>query len=317
MCIRDRGAEFGRWSQAAIAQFVLMELDSFIRLHSVPVNEQEALQVARALTRELTGLGPLQPLLEDPLVEDILINGHGNIYVSRGGVLQRETLHFKDDEHVLRIVRRILAPLGRRLDESSPMVDARLPDGGRINVIIEPLSIDGPSVSIRKFRKDPLTPPELVQLGTFNQDICRILEMAVQARCNILVSGGTSSGKTSLLNALASFIPGSERIVSIEDTAELALNHNHVVRLESRPGGFDGSGHVSIRDLLRNSLRMRPDRIIVGEVRGGEVLELLQAMNTGHDGSMGTIHASSPRECLYRAEMLAGFAGFQLSLIHI
>ncbi|WP_373791789.1 CpaF family protein [Delftia acidovorans] len=315
--IEELGAEFGRWSQAAIAQFVLMELDSFIRLHSVPVNEQEALQVARALTRELTGLGPLQPLLEDPRVEDILINGHGNIYVSRGGVLQRETLHFKDDEHVLRIVRRILAPLGRRLDESSPMVDARLPDGGRINVIIEPLSIDGPSVSIRKFRKDPLTPPELVQLGTFNQDICRILEMAVQARCNILVSGGTSSGKTSLLNALASFIPGSERIVSIEDTAELALNHNHVVRLESRPGGFDGSGHVSIRDLLRNSLRMRPDRIIVGEVRGGEVLELLQAMNTGHDGSMGTIHASSPRECLYRAEMLAGFAGFQGSEVSL
>ncbi len=315
--IEELGAEFGRWSQAAIAQFVLMELDSYVRLHSVPVNEQEGLQVARALTRELTGLGPLQPLLDDPRVEDILINGHGNIYVSRGGVLQRETLHFKDDEHVLRIVRRILAPLGRRLDESSPMVDARLPDGGRINVIIEPLSIDGPSVSIRKFRKDPLTPPELVQLGTFNHDICRILEMAVQARCNILVSGGTSSGKTSLLNALASFIPGSERIVSIEDTAELALNHSHVVRLESRPGGFDGSGHVSIRDLLRNSLRMRPDRIIVGEVRGGEVLELLQAMNTGHDGSMGTIHASSPRECLYRAEMLAGFAGFQGSEVSL
>ena len=315
--IEELGAEFGRWSQAAIAQFVLLELDSYIRLHSVPVNEQEALLVARALTRELTGLGPLQELLEDPRVEDILINGHSNIYVSRGGVLQQEKVHFKDDEHVLRIVRRILAPLGRRLDESSPMVDARLPDGGRINVIIEPLSIDGPSVSIRKFRKDPLTPPELVQLGTFNADICRILEMAVQARCNILVSGGTSSGKTSLLNALASFIPASERIVSIEDTAELALNHNHVVRLESRPGGFDGSGLVSIRDLLRNSLRMRPDRIIVGEVRSGEVLELLQAMNTGHDGSMGTIHASSPRECLYRAEMLAGFAGFQGSEVSL
>lgn len=315
--IEELGAEFGRWSQAAIAQFVLMELDSYIRLHSVPVNEQEALLVAHALTRELTGLGPLQPLLEDPRVEDILINGHSNVYVSRGGILQRENLHFKDDEHVLRIVRRILAPLGRRLDESSPMVDARLPDGGRINVIIEPLSIDGPSVSIRKFRKDPLTPAELVQLGTFNADICRILEMAVQARCNILVSGGTSSGKTSLLNALASFIPGSERIVTIEDTAELSLNHNHVVRLESRPGGFDGTGHVSIRDLLRNSLRMRPDRIIVGEVRSGEVLDLLQAMNTGHDGSMGTIHASSPRECLYRAEMLAGFAGFQGSEVSL
>lgn len=315
--IEELGAEFGRWSQAAIAQFVLMELDSFIRLHSVPVNEQEALLVARALTSELTGMGPLQPLLEDPRVEDILINGHSNIYVSRGGMLQRESLHFKDDEHVLRIVRRILAPLGRRLDESSPMVDARLPDGGRINVIIAPLAIDGPSVSIRKFRKDPLTPAELVSLGAFNSDICRILEMAVQARCNILVSGGTSSGKTSLLNALASFIPSNERIVTIEDTAELSLNHNHVVRLESRPGGFDGTGLISIRDLLRNSLRMRPDRIIVGEVRSGEVLDLLQAMNTGHDGSMGTIHASSPRECLYRAEMLAGFAGFQGSEVSL
>lgn len=315
--IEELGAEFGRWSQAAIAQFVLMELDSFIRLHSVPVNEQEALLVARALTSELTGMGPLQPLLEDPRVEDILINGHSNIYVSRGGMLQRESLHFKDDEHVLRIVRRILAPLGRRLDESSPMVDARLPDGGRINVIIAPLAIDGPSVSIRKFRKDPLTPAELVSLGAFNSDICRILEMAVQARCNILVSGGTSSGKTSLLNALASFIPSNERIVTIEDTAELSLNHNHVVRLESRPGGFDGTGMISIRDLLRNSLRMRPDRIIVGEVRSGEVLDLLQAMNTGHDGSMGTIHASSPRECLYRAEMLAGFAGFQGSEVSL
>lgn len=309
--IEELGAEFGRWSRAAIAQFVALELDSYIRLHAVPVNEQEAHQVASALTRELTGLGPLQTLLDDAAVEDILINGHQEVYVSRGGMLTRETSHFKDDEHVLRIVRRILAPLGRRLDESSPMVDARLPDGGRINVIIAPLSIDGPSVSIRKFRKDPLTPQELVGLGTFNQDICRILEMAVQARCNILVSGGTSSGKTSLLNALATFIPSRERIVSIEDTAELSLNHSHVVRLESRPGGFDGTGHVSIRDLLVNSLRMRPDRIIVGEVRSGEVLDLLQAMNTGHDGSMGTIHASSPRECLYRAEMLAGFAGFQ------
>ncbi|WP_159912928.1 CpaF family protein [Pantoea sp. 18069] len=309
--IEELGAEFGRWSPAAIAQFVSLELDSFIRLHAVPVNEQEAHQVASALTRELTGLGPLQTLLDDPNVEDILINGYKDIYVSRGGILKRETSQFKDDEHVLRIVRRILAPLGRRLDESSPMVDARLPDGGRINVIIAPLSIDGPSVSIRKFRKDPLTPKDLVKLGTFNADICRILEMAVQSRCNILISGGTSSGKTSLLNALATFIPGRERIVSIEDTAELSLNHSHVVRLESRPGGFDGSGHVSIRDLLVNSLRMRPDRIIVGEVRSGEVLDLLQAMNTGHDGSMGTIHASSPRECLYRAEMLAGFAGFQ------
>lgn len=309
--IEELGAAFGRLSQTAIGHFVKVELDSFIRTHSIPVNELEAMQVARGLTRELIGMGPLQELLDDPDVEDILINGYQNLYVSRRGVLQRESAGFKDDEHVLRIIRRILAPLGRRLDESSPMVDARLPDGGRINVVIEPLAIDGISVSIRKFRKEPLTPEELVQLGAFTSDIARILEMAVHSRCNILVSGGTSSGKTSLLNALANFIPERERVVTIEDTAELSLNHEHVVRLESRPGGFDGVGHVSIRDLLRNSLRMRPDRIIVGEVRGGEVLELLQAMNTGHDGSMGTIHASSARECLYRAEMLAGFAGFQ------
>ena len=309
--IEELGAAFGRLSQTAIGHFVKVELDSFIRTHSIPVNELEAMQVARGLTRELTGMGPLQELLDAPDVEDILINGYQNLYVSRRGVLQRESAGFKDDEHVLRIIRRILAPLGRRLDESSPMVDARLPDGGRINVVIEPLAIDGISVSIRKFRKEPLTPEELVQLGAFTSDIARILEMAVHSRCNILVSGGTSSGKTSLLNALANFIPERERVVTIEDTAELSLNHEHVVRLESRPGGFDGVGHISIRDLLRNSLRMRPDRIIVGEVRGGEVLELLQAMNTGHDGSMGTIHASSARECLYRAEMLAGFAGFQ------
>ena len=309
--IEELGAAFGRLSQTAVSHFVKVELDSFIRLHSIPVNELEAMQVARGLTRELTGMGPLQVLLDDPEVEDILINGYQNLYVSRRGVLQKESAGFKDDEHVLRIIRRILAPLGRRLDESSPMVDARLPDGGRINVVIEPLAIDGISVSIRKFRKEPLTPDELVKLGAFTSDIARILEMAVHSRCNILVSGGTSSGKTSLLNALANFIPERERVVTIEDTAELSLNHEHVVRLESRPGGFDGVGHVSIRDLLRNSLRMRPDRIIVGEVRGGEVLELLQAMNTGHDGSMGTIHASSARECLYRAEMLAGFAGFQ------
>lgn len=309
--IEELGAEFGRWSTAAINQFVTMEIDSFVRLHRIPMNESEIRHIAQALTRELNGFGPLQEVLDDPAVEDILVNGYQNVYVSRRGILERVHLHFNDNEHVLRIVRRILAPIGRRLDESSPMVDARLPDGGRINVIIEPLAIDGPSVSIRKFRKDPLRPDELVQLGTFSEEMCALLDYAVKARCNILVSGGTSSGKTSLLNALATFIPPTERLVTIEDTAELSLNHPHVVRLESRPGGFDGTGLVTIRDLLRNSLRMRPDRIIVGEVRSGEVLDLLQAMNTGHDGSMGTIHASSPRECLYRAEMLAGFAGFQ------
>ena len=315
--IEELGAEFGRWSRQAISQFVDLEMDSFVRLRHVPINESEVRQISEALTKELAGFGPIEDLLADPAVEDILINGYNDVYVSRHGVLQKITVRFADNAHLLRIVRRILAPIGRRLDESNPMVDARLPDGGRVNVVIEPLSIDGPVVSIRKFRKDPLRPADLLNLGTFNPEISTLLDAAVQARCNILVSGGTSSGKTSLLNALAFFIPDHERVVTIEDTAELSLNHPHVVRLESRPGGFDGAGVVSIRDLLRNTLRMRPDRIIVGEVRGGEVLEMLQAMNTGHDGSMGTIHASSPRECLYRLEMLAGFAGFQGSEVSL
>ncbi len=315
--IEELGAEFGRWSRAAIRQFVDLELDSFVRLQHIPINDVETRLISEALTKELAGFGPIEDLLADPAVEDILINGHKHVYVSRHGVLQRVSLRFSDDEHLLRIVRRILAPIGRRLDESNPMVDARLPDGGRINVVIEPLAIDGPAVSIRKFRKEPLRPEDLVKLGTFSQGISQLLDVAVQARCNILVSGGTSSGKTSLLNALATFIPETERVVTIEDTAELSLNHPHVVRLESRPGGFDATGVVAIRDLLRNSLRMRPDRIIVGEVRGGEVLEMLQAMNTGHDGSMGTVHASSARECLYRLEMLAGFAGYQGSEVSL
>jgi pilus assembly protein CpaF len=309
--IEELGSEFGRWSRTAIAQFVELELDGFVRQHRVPVNAAEAAQIAEALTKELIGLGPIEDLMQDQAVEDILINGPQQVYVSRRGVLQRSALRFADDTHLLRIVRRILAPTGRRLDESSPMVDARLPDGGRINVVIAPLALDGTVVSIRKFRRDPYGPDELVRLGTLDAAMARLLELAVRARCNILVSGGTSSGKTSLLNALASFIPNGERVVTIEDTAELSLKHPHVVRMESRPGGFEAAGTVTIRDLLRNSLRMRPDRIVVGEVRGGEVLEMLQAMNTGHDGSMGTIHASSPRECLYRLEMLAGFAGYQ------
>ncbi|MEI2415647.1 CpaF family protein [Orrella sp. JC864] len=309
--IEELGAEFGRWTRGAIQEFVDIEVAGFVRLRRLAINESEVRQVASSLTKELAGLGPLEDLLADTSVEDILINGYDNVFVSRRGVLQRENLRFSDNQHVLRIVRRILAPLGRRLDESSPMVDARLPDGGRLNAVIEPLAVDGPMVSIRKFRQDPLKPNDLLALGTFDESIHRLLDLAVRHRCNILVSGGTSSGKTSLLNALAFFIPENERVVTVEDTAELSLNHPHVVRLESRQGGFDGSGQVSIRELIRNSLRMRPDRVVVGEVRGAEVMDMLQAMNTGHEGSMATIHANSPRECLYRIEMLAGFAGFQ------
>lgn len=309
--IEELGAEFGRWSRSAIQQFVNLDVDGFVRQRRIPLNENEVRLIADALTKELAGLGPLEDLLNDAAVEDILINGYNDVFVSRHGVLERETLRFTDNNHLLRIIRRILAPLGRRLDESNPMVDARLPDGGRLNIVIEPLAVDGPMVSIRKFRKDPLKPADLLALGTLNEQLFTLLEQAVRARCNILISGGTSSGKTSLLNALAFFIPASERVVTIEDTAELSLNHPHVVRLESRVGSFEGTGAVTIRDLIRNSLRMRPDRIVVGEVRGAEVMEMLQAMNTGHDGSMGTIHANTPRECLHRIEMLAGFAGFQ------
>jgi pilus assembly protein CpaF len=309
--IEELGAEFGRWTRAAIQEFVDIEVAGYVRQRRIPINESELREMAAVLTKELAGLGPLEDLLADPAVEDVLINGYQNVFVSRRGILRREILHFSDNQHVLRIVRRILAPMGRRLDESTPMVDARLPDGGRINVVIEPLSVDGPIVSIRKFRKDPLKPADLLSLGTFDEPVYGLLNAAVKHRCNVLVSGGTSSGKTSLLNALAFFIPEAERVVTIEDTAELSLNHPHVVRLEARQGGFDGSGLVSIRDLIRNSLRMRPDRVVVGEVRGAEVMDMLQAMNTGHEGSMATIHANSPRECLYRIEMLAGFAGFQ------
>lgn len=309
--IEEQGTEFSRWSHEAIQEFVETEVAGFVRHQRIALNEHEVLQVASSLKKELTGLGPLEELLADPGIEDILINGYDRVFVSRQGLLTRAAVRFADNQHVLRIVRRILAPLGRRLDESTPMADARLPDGGRLNVIIEPLAVDGPMVSIRKFRQSPLKPADLLGLGTCNEEIFRLLDAAVQQRCNIMVSGGTSSGKTSLLNALAFFIPENERIVTVEDTAELSLNHPHVVRLESRQGGYDGSGEVSIRELIRNSLRMRPDRIVVGEVRSAEVMDMLQAMNTGHEGSMTTIHANSPRECLYRIEMLAGFAGYQ------
>ncbi len=309
--IEDERIDLESWTPEIMEQYLRLQTTSFVQEWRIPVNEKEVETIAKALHKEIAGFGPLDDLINDQAVEDILINGHRDIYVSAGGVLSRARQQFADERHLLRILRRIIAPLGRRLDESNPMVDARLPNGGRLNAIIPPLAVDGPMVSIRKFRKDPFTPDELLAKGTFDPAMHALLRAMVLGRCNILVSGGTSSGKTSLLNALASFIPSTERVITVEDTAELALNHPHVVRLESRLGGADGNGQVNIRELIRNSLRMRPDRIVVGEVRGAEVLEMLQAMNTGHDGSMATIHANSPRDCLYRIEMLAGFADFQ------
>ena len=308
--IEKKGAMFSKMEAEEIQDFIESEVQLFVFGKQIPLNDFEVHSVADALYKEIAGFGPLEDLLSDPAVEDIMINGYKDVFVSRGGQMQRVTARFVDNTHLLRIVRRILAPLGRRLDESSPMVDARLPDGSRINVIIAPLARDGVVVSIRKFRKTPLQPQDLIGLGTFNEKVLELMQAAVRARCNLVVSGATSTGKTSMLNVLAGFIPAGERIITIEDTAELQLNHHHVVRLESRPGGHEGAGAISIRELVKNSLRMRPDRVVVGEVRGAEVLDMLQAMSTGHDGSMGTIHASTPRDCMHRLEMLSGFAGF-------
>jgi pilus assembly protein CpaF len=309
--IEEQHVDISTWSLETITKYAEIELRNYVQEWRIPINEAEMRKISAALVKELTGFGPLDDLLHDPEVEDILVNGYKDVYVSRSGVLEQATARFSDNRHLLRIIRRFLVPLGRRLDESNPMVDARLPDGGRLNAIIEPLSVSGPSVSIRKFRHDPFTPDDLLARNMFDKPVYALLRAAVMGRCNILISGGTSSGKTSLLNALAGFIPYTERVITIEDTAELSLHHPHVVRLESRVGGFEGEGAVTIRDLVRNSLRMRPDRIVIGEVRGSEVLEMLQAMNTGHDGSMSTVHANSPRDALYRLEMLCGFAGFQ------
>jgi pilus assembly protein CpaF len=308
--IEKRGASFAQLDANGVREFIDSEVQAFIYNQQIPLNDAEVNSVADTLIKEISGFGPLEDLLDDPAVEDIMINGFRDVYVSRHGQMERVSTRFIDNAHLLRIIRRILAPVGRRLDESSPMVDARLPDGSRLNVIISPLAKDGVVVSIRKFRAQPLTPEELLGLGAYNRPVMDLLQAAVRARCNLVVSGATSTGKTSMLNVLAEFINPGERIITVEDTAELRLNHAHVVRLESRPGGQEGAGMVTIRDLVKNSLRMRPDRIVVGEVRGAEVLDMLQAMSTGHEGSMGTIHASSPRDCLQRLEMLSGFAGF-------
>jgi pilus assembly protein CpaF len=269
-------------------------------------------RIVAELQDEVLGLGPLEALLADKTVADILVNGANQIYVERGGKLERTTLRFDSDRHLMTIIDRIVSSVGRRIDESSPMVDARLRDGSRVNAIIPPLAVDGPMLSIRRFAVDRLTAENLVQIGTLTPVVARLLEAVVKSRLNVLVSGGTGAGKTTLLNVLSGFIPHRERIVTIEDSAELQLQQPHVVRLETRPANIEGKGEVSQRDLVRNSLRMRPDRIIVGEVRGGEALDMLQAMNTGHDGSLTTVHANSPRDALTRVESMVAMSGVNL-----
>jgi pilus assembly protein CpaF len=277
------------------------------------LNKDERKRLVSDILDELLGLGPLEPLLQDPAITDILVNGHDIVFVERNGLLTRTEVRFKDEKHLLRIIQKIVSAVGRRVDESSPFVDARLADGSRVNAVVPPLAVDGSLLSIRKFAKIPISMQRLAELGSVPAEIAQVLEAVVQARRNVLISGGTGSGKTTLLNAMSSFIDEQERIVTIEDSAELQLQQIHVARLETRPPNIEGRGEVSQRDLVKNALRMRPDRIIVGEVRAGEAFDMLQAMNTGHDGSMTTVHANTARDALSRVEQMIGMSGIEIS----
>ena len=283
--------------------------EDILKNEHIPLNLREKEQLMQEVPDEVLGLGPLEAFLRDETISDILVNTYNQIYIERFGKLELTEARFKDDDHLRKIIDKIVSPLGRRIDESSPMVDARLPDGSRINAVIPPLAIDGPVLSIRRFAADPLKLRDLIALETVSAEIGTLLRGIVQARLNVLVVGGTGSGKTTLLNVLSGFIPSSERIITIEDSAELQLQQDHVVRLETRPSNIEDKGQVNQRDLVRNSLRMRPDRIIVGEVRGEEVMDMLQAMNTGHDGSMTSIHANSTQDALIRVETMAALSG--------
>lgn len=279
-------------------------LEELVMAESLPLSRVDRERLVTEVQHEVFGLGPLETLMKDPEITDILVNTHSLVYVERYGKLEKTEVRFRDDSHLMQIIERIVSRVGRRVDESSPMVDARLPDGSRVNAIIPPLALDGPILSIRRFGAEPLTMKDLIQLNSLPEQIADVVKACVRSRLNILISGGTGAGKTTLLNCLSNYIPDNERIVTIEDSAELKLQQEHVVRLETRPPNIEGSGMVAQRDLVRNALRMRPDRIIVGEVRGGEALDMMQAMNTGHDGSISTIHANSARDALSRLETM-------------
>jgi pilus assembly protein CpaF len=279
---------------------------------SIVLSRQEKHRLFEQIAAEILGFGPLQPLLEDNDITEVMVNGAKSVYFEKAGKIHRAPITFESDEHVMRIIDRIVAPLGRRIDESSPYVDARLPDGSRVNAVIPPISLVGPCLTIRKFSKDPFTVEQLIDFGTLTPGVVQFLEAAVKSRFNIIISGGTGSGKTTLLNVLSQFIPNDDRIITVENAAELQLRQDHVVTLESRPPNIEGRGEVTIRQLVINTLRMRPDRIIVGEIRGEESLDMLQAMNTGHDGSLTTAHSNSPRDTLSRIETMALMAGMDL-----
>jgi pilus assembly protein CpaF len=296
--------------------------NSFVKQNIIQIYEQTQLklpddlrkQIFEQVLNDLLGYGPIQTLLDDEDVTEIMVNGPKKIFVEKKGQLTKSNVTFDDDDHVLRIIDRIILPLGRRVDTDSPTVDARLPDGSRVNAVVRPVAIDGPSITIRKFRKDKLTTEDLINFGSLTRQMADFLEACVKARFNIVISGGTGSGKTTLLNVMSGFIPENERIITIEDAAELQLQQDHVMRMETKASNADGLHAVSIRELVKNSLRMRPDRIVVGEVRGGEALDMLQAMNTGHDGSLTTVHANTPRDALSRIETLVLMAGMDLPL---
>lgn len=296
-------------SPAMVRDEVEQAIQRYALREGLVMNAAERLLLAADVVNEVTGLGPIEPLLRDPTVDDVIVNGAGRVYSERGGLLSLEAIRFRDDTHLMNIIHRILGPLGRRVDEATPYVDARLKDGSRVNIVIPPVALDGPLLSIRKFRAQPMTPRDFVAGGALDEAMLDYLTAAVRSRLNILICGGTGSGKTTLLNMLSGFIGEKERVVTIEDAAELQIRQSHVARMETRPANLDGGREVSARDLTRNALRMRPDRIILGEVRGAEAVEMLQAMSTGHDGSMATMHANSPRDAFARLEMLLGFGG--------
>jgi pilus assembly protein CpaF len=295
--------------QELVAQYVLAE--------RLALNTQELNDFVSEILDEMTGLGPLEPLLKDPAVNDILINGHENVYVERAGILEPTLVRFKDESHLLRIVNKIVSAVGRRVDEAHPMCDARLADGSRVNVAVRPVAIDGPLMSIRKFSKKPYNLNKLVDVGALRPQMAELLAAAVRARITLIISGGTGSGKTTMLNALSAFISQTERLITIEDAAELQLQQPHVGRMETRPPSVEGRGEIRQRDLVKNALRMRPDRVILGECRGEEAFDMLQAMNTGHEGSMATVHANTPRDAISRLEQMIGMAGLPMTVASI
>ena len=301
-------------SEEQLNALVRTELNHVVEDEKVPLSGEQRQRLMRDVEDDVLGHGPLQRLLDDPTVTEIMVNGPDNVYVEQNGKLTRSTARFTSEEQLRGVIERIVARVGRRIDESSPLVDARLADGSRVNAVIPPVAFSGSSITIRKFSRDPFKVADLIAFGTLSAEMAELLRACVEARLNIIVSGGTGTGKTTLLNVLSSFIPEGERIVTIEDAVELQLQQEHIVKLESRPANVEGRGEIAIRDLVRNSLRMRPDRIVVGEVRGGESLDMLQAMNTGHDGSLSTVHANSPRDAIARLETLVLMAGMDLPL---